>query len=72
MERQAVDSSLLVSIGYDADDETVEAEFKSKPEVWQYFNVPLAVYDGVISAKSIGSAFISDIRKAGYRARRVS
>lgn len=44
MKRQSVESSNLASIGYDAENEILEVEFKHGG-VYQYFDVPENVYD---------------------------
>ena len=53
MERQAVQSSNLQSIGYDEKTQTLEVEF-IRGDVYQYTNVPQHVYDELMSAKSLG------------------
>ena len=40
MERQYVDSTMISSIGYDSTTGTLEIEFKSNCQVWQYYDVP--------------------------------
>ncbi|MDQ8183840.1 helicase HerA-like domain-containing protein [Pelagicoccus sp. SDUM812005] len=52
MERAAVTSSNVVSLGYDATTETLEVEFKNG--VYQYYNVPQPTYDQMMEAESIG------------------
>ncbi len=62
MERKAVSSSMIASIGYDAATETLEIEFH-KTGVYQYFNVPLVVYEALMAAPSHGVFFNKRIRK---------
>lgn len=62
MERQFVESSLATSVGYDPNTSTLEIEFKSNSEVWQYYEVPENVYHEMMSA-SIGKYFLANIRK---------
>jgi hypothetical protein len=69
MERTPVDSSLIKSIGYE--DDVLEVEFKSKPEVWQYSGVSQQACDSVLSATSVGKAFLNEI-KGRYPSERVS
>lgn len=64
MKRQAVDSSNLASVGYDP--QTLEIEFKHGG-IYQYYNVPKSVYDGLMNASSHGQYFDRNIKKAGYR-----
>ncbi|RYE18730.1 MAG: KTSC domain-containing protein, partial [Sphingobacteriales bacterium] len=44
MKRQPVDSSALQSIGYDAEKQTLELEFRDNGGVWQYFELSPAIY----------------------------
>ena len=53
MDRQPVVSSNIVSIGYDENDEILEVEFK-KEKVYQYFGVPLNIYNELMAASSKG------------------
>lgn len=53
MERVAVSSSNLVSVGYDAESMTLEVEFKNG--IYQYYDVPEYIYDELMSAASVGS-----------------
>lgn len=70
MERQPVDSSNLNSVGYDADTETLEVEFRNGG-VYQYFEVPPSTHQNLLDAPSLGSYFNSHIRNS-YGQRRVS
>ena len=63
MERKQVDSSNISSIGYDENSNTLEVEFHSG-SVYQYFDVPLNVYNGFIEADSKGQYFAQHIK--GY------
>jgi hypothetical protein len=63
MERKQVDSSNISSIGYDENSNTLEVEFHSGA-VYQYFDVPLNVYNGMIEADSKGKYFAQHIK--GY------
>ena len=47
MERQTVDSSAIVSVGYDPMSEVLEVEFHSG-RVYKYYNVRQIVYDDLI------------------------
>ena len=70
MQRQDVDSSNLRSVGYDADNQILEIEFKSG-SVYQYFDVPATVYTALMSASSKGKYHIQWI-KHSYRYRQIS
>lgn len=63
MERTYVESSNIASIGYETD--TLEIEFLNGG-VYQYFDVPQHVYDGIMTADSKGKYFHANI-KGVYR-----
>jgi hypothetical protein len=65
MDRTPVSSSNLASVGYDPASATLEIEFRSSG-VYQYYGVPVDVYDGLMSAGSKGTFFDQSIKKAGY------
>ena len=66
MERQYVVSSNIASIGYDPDIMVLEIEFLSG-SVYQYYDVPQNIYDGLMAADSHGSFLATYIKKGGYR-----
>jgi hypothetical protein len=61
MERETVSSSNIASIGYDTQNATLEVEFKSRG-VYQYFNVPVSAFEGLMSAQSHGAYFNKYVR----------
>ena len=61
MERDAVSSSNLVSVGYNPDSETLEVEFKNSG-VYEYYNVPQFIYERLMQASSIGTFFNTEIK----------
>jgi hypothetical protein len=63
MQRQSVNSSNIASIGYHAGTQTLEIEFLNGG-VYQYFDVPQHVYDGIMSADSHGQYLAQNIK--GY------
>lgn len=69
MERIAVSSSNVESIGYDPDSSTLEVEFKNG-SVYQYFDVPEQIFNDLINAGSIGS-YLASVVKGTYRYSRV-
>lgn len=69
MNRIPVSSSNITSIGYDQKTQTLEVEFL-KGSVYQYFDVPQAVYEEFISAESKGKYLAHQI-KGNYRYARV-
>lgn len=66
MTREYVSSSNIASIGYDATSETLEVEFNNG-SVYQYYNVPENLYQGLMSADSKGKYFDAYIKKGGFR-----
>lgn len=65
MERKPVSSSNISSIGYDANTQTLEVEFNNG-NIYQYFDVPQNLYDGLMAADSKGQ-FLSTQIKGNYR-----
>ncbi len=61
MERQHVDSSVIVAVGYDDSAGILEVVFRTG-RTYRYFRVPESVYDGLLHAKSIGAYFNRQIR----------
>ncbi len=70
MERQTVSSSNIRSIGYDPGAHVLEIEFHGGA-VYQYFEVPESIYQGLINAQSHGSFLHAHIRDK-YRYQRMS
>jgi hypothetical protein len=62
MEREAVRSKNLASIGYDESSEILEIEFLNGG-IYQYLNVPVDVYEELMNAKSHGTYFSANIKK---------
>lgn len=56
MERQAVSSSNIKSVGYDKKEKTLEVEFHNGRTYW-YFKVSPRVHEGIMSAPSAGKFF---------------
>ncbi len=70
MDRDIVDSSMIASIGYEQSSGTLEVEFRSSGQVWQYYDVPESTYNEVRAAGSVGKAFNAMI-KSQFRESRV-
>lgn len=70
MNRQSVQSSHLASVGYNSQAAILEIEFNSG-SVYQYYSVPTAIYEGLMSADSHGRFFHAYIRDV-YPYQRVS
>lgn len=69
MERVSVVSSNISEVGYDAGSATMEIMF-SDGRIYQYFDVPAHVYDGLLGAASVGQYFHREIRGV-YRYARI-
>ncbi len=65
MERIPVNSSIIVDIGYDPNTMTLELSF-TQGTVYQYFDVPEALYSELLRADSKGKYFHANIKDA-YR-----
>jgi hypothetical protein len=69
MDRLPVDSSSVLSIGYDAGTFILEIEFHNG-HVYRYFNVPEAAHRLLLKASSIGG-FVNTIIKPRFDGVRV-
>lgn len=61
MRREPVDSSAILSVGYDPDTETLEVEFASGG-VYEYHGVPRKVFQELMAAPSKGQFLAKRIR----------
>ena len=61
MRRTAVESTTMRSVGDDSARQILEVEFTSGA-VYQYLEVPAAVFDGLMRAESKGRYFNQEIR----------
>ena len=61
MLREPVSSSNIESIGYDLDSSILEISFLNSG-IYQYYNVPEIIYDGIMSAGSKGSYFHQNVK----------
>ena len=62
MDRTYVSSSNIASIGYDPMQMILEVEFLNG-SIYQYYDVPEALYEGIMSASRTGSTSTSTSRK---------
>ena len=60
MERKIVESSNILSIGYDEDNRILEVEFPGG--VYKYSEIPKQVYEEFMAAPSYGRYFYQNIR----------
>lgn len=65
MQRIPVTSSNLKDVGYDSQTSILEIGF-TNGRVYQYFDVPEDIYNGLMSASSHGRYFDAYIKKGGY------
>ena len=61
MKRILLNSSCLTSAGYDPQDHVLEIEF-SPDRIYQYLDVPVGVYQGLLDADSHGTYFNAEIK----------
>lgn len=69
MKREHVESSNIESIGYEEKSQTLEIEFLNGG-IYQYFDVPKSIYDGLMVASSCGEYLAANI-KGSFRYSRV-
>jgi hypothetical protein len=65
MQRQPVQSNVLASIAYEREVNVLEVEFHTG-RIYQYFMVPAAVHEELLTAPSMGEYFNRRVRSA-YR-----
>jgi len=70
MDRKYVSSSNIASIGYDSISQILEVEFLNGA-IYQYYDIPETLYDGLMSADSHGKYLNEYIKKGGYNYSRV-
>ncbi|MFZ2151379.1 MAG: KTSC domain-containing protein [Candidatus Absconditicoccaceae bacterium] len=68
MDRIKVKSSNLISVGYDEENEILEIEFDSG--IYQYYKVPLKVYEGLMDAISLGT-YLNKYVKGVYKYKQI-
>lgn len=69
MERVAVSSSTIASVGYDNANYVLEVEFVGG-HIYQYYDVPETVYTEFMGSPSLGS-YLNHYVKAQYRFARI-
>lgn len=60
-----VSSSNVAAVGYDEETSTLGVKFLNGSE-YHYSGVPKSVYEGLLSAASVGGYFDQNVKKAGY------
>ncbi len=75
MNRVPVQSSNIVSVGFDPAESALEVEFRPDKSgqrvIWRYAPVSPETHAAIMAAPSIGSAFAQHVRKAGIAGTRV-
>lgn len=69
MEMINVVSSNVAAVGYDEESQTLQVEFNNG-STYQYFDVPEEIFNGLLSAESVGQ-FLNQKVKGSYRYSRV-
>jgi KTSC domain len=69
LERVILNSSSVASVGYDPEGGILEVEFTSG-SVYEYYQVPRQVFDGLVSAPSSGHYMATKVKDV-YRYRRI-
>lgn len=69
MERVILNSTNVDSVGYDADAGILEVEFTGG-SVYEYYQVPRPIFDGLVSAASPGHYLATKVKDV-YRYRRI-
>ena len=69
MNRQPVVSSNVAEVGYDEKIQVLEVMF-TNGSVYQYFDVPQQIYQGLIAASSVGT-YLNENIKGNYRYSRI-
>lgn len=62
MKLEAVNSSLLSELGYDAATQTAYARFAKGQQLYAYYNMPQSVFDEWKAAESVGQFFLRNIK----------
>jgi len=71
MERMRVKSGTIRTIGYDESEQTLEIELHHGG-VYQYFGVPIKIYDGLMNAQSSYGQYLTRYIKNRYRHKKIS
>lgn len=66
MNRTAVTSTDIESVGYNSETQMLEVEFKRNNRVYQYEGVSPEIYAALLRSTSIGAFFHTAIKNGGY------
>ncbi len=70
IEMQAVTSSQIAEVGYDAETQKLRVRFVRGSALYEYDAVPQDVYDNLVNAPSVG-AYHAQVIKYGYNYKRI-
>lgn len=62
MELQQVTSTLLDSVGFNAEESLLFVRFKGKDDVYSFANIPPEMYEEMVTSKSVGQFFSQNIK----------
>lgn len=66
MKMIGVDSTAILAIGYESQNQVLYVEFKDGQK-YRYFSAPEQLHADLMNAASIGSFFDREIKKKGFR-----
>jgi len=66
MQRQPVDSTTFISIGYDAEKCELDLEYRKSGKIYRYFDVPLDEHTAFMAAESKGEYLNKVFKLRGY------
>jgi len=69
MDRQPINSSMIISAGYDSTSGILEIEFKNGGTIWQYFDIPEYMWNEFLSCESQGKYWHANIKNHFREAR---
>lgn len=61
MKKYPVDSEAMTSVGYDAEAQILEIQFKNGGAIRQFYKVPVNIFDDLMAAESQGEFFNAEI-----------
>lgn len=70
MEYVSVTSSVIAAVGYDDESSTLGVKLLSGKE-YHYFGVPRDVYEGCLTASSVGKYYNAAVKGGGYPFREI-
>ena len=70
MEMFKITSSNIAEVGYDEDEAVLRILFKNG-SIYDYENVPIGEYYGLLEAESAGKYFNKNIARGGFRYKRL-